>query len=97
LERLEEAGVVLLSSTKVVKIENRSVTVSKQQPGTDLQWTATLENVDNVILAAGARADRRLAEELQGVDAEVYEVGDCTEPSFAIDATYQGAKIGREI
>jgi hypothetical protein len=31
------------------------------------------------------------------VDAELYEIGDCTQPGFAIDAIYQGAKIGREI
>jgi pyruvate/2-oxoglutarate dehydrogenase complex dihydrolipoamide dehydrogenase (E3) component len=97
LERLEEAGVVLLCSATVMEIEERKVVLAKRQPGQELQWTATLENVDNVILAAGAKADRRLAEELQGVDAELYEVGDCTQPGFAIDAIYQGAKIGREI
>jgi 2,4-dienoyl-CoA reductase-like NADH-dependent reductase (Old Yellow Enzyme family)/thioredoxin reductase len=97
LERLEEAGVHLLPSTLVTAIGDHSVALSKGNPGLDLQWTATLENVDTVILAVGAQSDRKLAEELAGVDAELYEIGDCTEPSFAIDAIYQGAKIGREI
>jgi hypothetical protein len=53
--------------------------------------------VDTVVLAVGAWPNRQLAEELQGIDAELHEIGDCTEPGFAIDAIYQGAKIGREI
>lgn len=97
LERLEEAGVVLLPSTTVTEIKERSVVLAKRQPEQNIQWTTTLADVDTVVLAAGAKADRQLAEELRGVDAELYEVGDCTQPGFAIDAIYQGAKIGREI
>ena len=97
LERLEEAGVHLLPSTLVTAIGDHSVALSQRHPGLDLHWTATLEDVDTVILAVGARPDRQLAGELAGVDAELYEIGDCTQPGFAIDAIYQGAKIGREI
>jgi len=97
LERLEKAGVVTLLSTTVERIEDHSLVLSRKQPGLALQWTANLDNVDTVVLAAGARSDRQLAEQMEGVSAEVYEIGDCVQPGFAIDAIYAGAKVGRDI
>ena len=97
LERLERAGVTILTSTKVEAIEDHRVLVSRQEPGLDLTWTASLDQVDTVVLAVGARPNRDLAEQLKKSGVEMYEIGDCTQPGFAIDAIYQGAKIGREI
>jgi 2,4-dienoyl-CoA reductase-like NADH-dependent reductase (Old Yellow Enzyme family)/thioredoxin reductase len=97
LERLEKAGVAMLSSTKVETIKDHQVVISRQEPGQDLQWTASLDDVDTVVLAVGARPNRDLVEQLEALEINVYAVGDCVEPGFAIDAIYQGAKAGREV
>jgi pyruvate/2-oxoglutarate dehydrogenase complex dihydrolipoamide dehydrogenase (E3) component len=97
MERLEKAGVVMLPSTKVQAIDGHRVVLSQQGPHPDLQWTATLDDVDTVVLAVGARSNLEMVDQLKDLDAEVHAIGDCLEPGFAIDAIYQGAKIGREI
>lgn len=97
LERLEQAGVQILTSTTVKAIGDRSVTVARQEPGLDLEWTAVLDDVDTVVLAVGAQSNRELAEELEGLGLPVHAIGDCVQPGFAIDAIYQGARIARQI
>jgi len=97
MERLEKAGVRLLASTKVEKIADHQVLVTKEDPAQDVRWTATLESVDTVVLAAGARSNRALADQLEGLAPEVHVIGDCVQPGFAIDAIYAGAKVAREI
>ncbi|MFC2037378.1 FAD-dependent oxidoreductase, partial [Chloroflexota bacterium] len=97
LERLEEAGVTWLLSTTVAAIEDHRVILTRQEPDLDLPWKAAVDDVDTVVLAVGARPNPDLAEQLEGLNAEVHVIGDCVQPGFAIDAVYQGAKIGTEI
>jgi 2,4-dienoyl-CoA reductase (NADPH2) len=97
MERLERAGVAMLSSTKVEAIEDHRVVISRQEPGQDLQWKAVLDDVDTVVLAVGAKPNQDLVEQLKGLDVEIHAVGDCVEPGFAIDAIYQGARVGRAV
>jgi pyruvate/2-oxoglutarate dehydrogenase complex dihydrolipoamide dehydrogenase (E3) component len=97
LERLEKAGVRMLSSTKVEKIGDHQVLVTKEDAAQDIRWSATLEGVDTVVLAVGAKPNKALPEQLKGLAAEVHAIGDCVQPGFAIDAIYAGAKIAREI
>jgi pyruvate/2-oxoglutarate dehydrogenase complex dihydrolipoamide dehydrogenase (E3) component len=97
LERLEKAGVPMLSSTMVASIGDHCVELLRTEPASGLEWTATIEDVDTVILAVGARPNQELAEQLKGLDAEVHAIGDCVQPGFAIDAIYQGARIGADI
>ncbi len=97
LERLAEKQVAQMVSTKVESIGHRRVLVSRLEPGLNLQWTASLEEVDTVVLAVGARPNQALAAELGRLGIPVQAIGDCIQPGFAIDAIYQGAKIGREI
>jgi 2,4-dienoyl-CoA reductase-like NADH-dependent reductase (Old Yellow Enzyme family)/thioredoxin reductase len=104
MERLEKAGVPILLSTTVEAIGDHSVQLGRQEPGTDLYWKGSLEGVDTVVLAVGARSNTELGDQLQAARAagtlgasEVYVVGDSVKPGFAIDAIYQGAKIAREI
>ncbi len=97
MERLQKAGVPILLSTKVEAIGDHSVIVTRQEPGVNLQWKTALDGVDTVVLAVGARSNKDLAEGLNGTGAEVHLIGDCVQPGFAIDAIYQGAKVGREI
>jgi len=97
MERLENAGVRLLTSTKVEEIADHQVLVRKEDPAQDIRWTATLEGVDTVVLAVGAGSNRELADQLEGLAPEVHAIGDCVQPGFAIDAIYAGAKVAREI
>jgi len=97
LERLEKAGVRMLTSTSVEKIGDHCVLVVKKGPAQDIRWTATLEGVDTVVLAVGVKPNQGLAEQLEGLAPEIHVIGDCVQPSFAIDAIYAGAKIAREV
>jgi 2,4-dienoyl-CoA reductase-like NADH-dependent reductase (Old Yellow Enzyme family)/thioredoxin reductase len=97
MERLEKAGVPILPSTTVASIGDHSVELVRKEPGSELEWTATIEDVDTVILAVGARPNRELAEQLEGMHAGVHAIGDCVQPGFAIDAVYQGARVGVDI
>jgi len=65
MERLEKAGVCILLSTTVEAIGDHCVHVSRQEPGSDLQWKASLDGVDTVVLAVGARSNTELAEQLK--------------------------------
>ena len=71
--------------------------VTKEDAAQDIRWSATLEGVDTVVLAVGAKPNKALPEELKGLGVEVHAIGDCVQPGFAIDAIYAGAKIAREI
>jgi len=97
MERLEKAGVPTMVSTKVEEIGDHRVVLTRKDAAQDLTWTASLEDVDTVVLAVGAKPDQALAKQLEGAAAEVYVIGDCVQPGFGIDAIYAGAKVAREI
>lgn len=97
LERLEKAGVVTLVSTKVAEIGDHNVVLSKPDPALETSWAATIEGVDTVVLATGAKANDEEATQFEGLAPEVYAIGDCVQPGFGIDAVYQGANVAREI
>ncbi|MBI2907903.1 MAG: FAD-dependent oxidoreductase [Chloroflexi bacterium] len=52
---------------------------------------------DTVVLAMGAKAEDRLAEELKGLAPELHVIGDCAEPRDALMAIADGARVGRLI
>lgn len=57
----------------------------------------TLEGVDEVVGAIGSLSENALALGLRGKVAELYLIGDANLPQTVEYATYQGARIGREI
>jgi len=97
LERLDKAGVGISSSTTVLEIGDNSVVLSKQDPVLGVSWTTTIDNVDTVVLATGAKANREEADQFKDLAPQVFVIGDCVQPGFGIDAVYQGAKVAREI
>jgi 2,4-dienoyl-CoA reductase-like NADH-dependent reductase (Old Yellow Enzyme family)/thioredoxin reductase len=97
MERLEKAEVPILVSTEVERIEGERVILRRPDPETGTTWTTAIEDVDTVILAAGARPNQALAEDLEDAGYDVHAVGDCVEPGFAIDAIYQGSEVARRI
>jgi 2,4-dienoyl-CoA reductase-like NADH-dependent reductase (Old Yellow Enzyme family)/thioredoxin reductase len=96
-ERLAEAGVTILLGTKVEEIRDHAVVVSRADPALAGGWHGSIENVDAVVLAVGAKPNREVVQQLEGLAPEFYAIGDCVQPGFAIDAIYEGAKIAREI
>ncbi len=52
---------------------------------------------ETVVLAIGARSERRLGEELSGVLSEVYQIGDCKEPRDVFAAIHEGSMVARKI
>lgn len=97
MERLEKAGVPILVSTEVEWIDGDRVMLCRADPETGTSWRTAITDVDTVVLAVGARPNQDLAEGLNGEEIEVFTVGDCVEPGFAIDAIYQGSKVARRI
>lgn len=57
----------------------------------------TLEGIDAVVGAIGSASVNELAIGLRGKVAELYVIGDANLPQTVEHATYQGARIGREI
>ena len=56
-----------------------------------------LRGFDSIILAFGTRPEHTLAEELEGMDAEVVTVGDAAKAGNAVEAIYRGAVLGTTI
>jgi len=50
-----------------------------------------------VILAAGAKSDDKLFEQIKGKIKEVYKVGDCVEPRQIGEAVEEGMRIGMSL
>jgi 2,4-dienoyl-CoA reductase-like NADH-dependent reductase (Old Yellow Enzyme family)/thioredoxin reductase len=53
--------------------------------------------IDSVVIHLRHRPVREWMEGLQGTVPEVYLIGDCLEPRYAIDAMLDGARVGRLI
>ena len=54
-------------------------------------------NADTVVLATGAKSERKLGEELKKAGYYFFEIGDCVQPRDAMQAVREGAEIGRQI
>jgi len=52
---------------------------------------------DTIILAAGAKSDDKLFEQIKGKIKEVYRAGDCVEPRQIGEAVEEGMRIGMSL
>jgi 2,4-dienoyl-CoA reductase-like NADH-dependent reductase (Old Yellow Enzyme family)/thioredoxin reductase len=84
--RLKEAGCRLLFNTAVKKIEETSVTVLIDQK------EQILSPIDQVIVAVGLKANRKLKEVLQAKKIRHFIIGDAVYPRRIIEATEEGAR-----
>ena len=57
----------------------------------------TIEGVDTVVLATGAKANDELYLALKGEVANVHRIGDCVAPRKLDHAIYEGELAGREL
>ncbi|MFH1624700.1 MAG: FAD-dependent oxidoreductase, partial [Pseudomonadota bacterium] len=91
LEELENNGVELLTGvTHKEVVENGAIIV-------DGKGNERLIEADTIILAAGAKPDDRLYEEIKGKVKEVYKAGDCVEPRLIGEAVQEGFRIGMRL
>jgi pyruvate/2-oxoglutarate dehydrogenase complex dihydrolipoamide dehydrogenase (E3) component len=79
----------ILTGTKVSQITNNGVDVV----GKD-QIVKTIK-ADNVIIATGAKPNKKVQDSLQNLAREVYLAGDCMVPANIRVAIHQGNMIAR--
>jgi 2,4-dienoyl-CoA reductase (NADPH2) len=91
LHELREHGVELLAQTRVERIEARQILCRRG----DEEPRAI--PADAVILAAGVRESRDLADALRAGGCEVHEIGDCGGVGYIEGAIHEGARVAREI
>lgn len=92
-QRILNNGCVLTPNTMVKAIEDHRVILfniyNKEE--------SVREHVDNVILAFPHKADNQLYRELKGKVKELHAIGDCLAPRRALEAIYEGNKVGRAL
>ena len=93
LEQLKGKDVRFHTMTSVVQISKDSVTVQDMQLGR----VTTIEKVDGVVVAVGARADDSLYRRLKGRIAPLHRIGDCLVPRGVEHAIYEGHQLGRAL
>lgn len=91
LERLASNHVGLITSATVKTVYPDGVDYEKDGE------IIGLRGFDSIILAFGTRPEHALAEELEGMDAEVVTVGDAAKAGNAVEAIYRGAVLGTTI
>ena len=92
LRRLHQAGVTFIEQRALVRIEPDAVVLRNPWTGAEER----VEAVDAVVAAWYGVADDGLFHALdEDPDLEVHAVGDCLAPRRAIDAIWDGHRIGR--
>ena len=92
LDSLQECRVNLLSGFKVEGLTGAGVKVVQRDSGEE----RTLE-AEIIVLALGAKAERRLFDDLKKANVEFHPIGDCRQPNNIRQAIYEGALIGRQL
>ena len=90
LEMLDQAGVRVLTKTKLVEISEEGAVVENN--GEKLVLKA-----DTVVLALGFKPESALFQGLRDKVPEVYAVGDCVEPRKLINAIWEAYRTARVI
>lgn len=90
LKRLKEEEVEIYTNTKVSKIEGNTVFAEKD--GQEI----VLDGFDNIIFAVGSKPEEQF-ENVKDLANEVYVIGDAKQARTALEAIYEGAKVGMAI
>jgi NADPH-dependent 2,4-dienoyl-CoA reductase/sulfur reductase-like enzyme len=91
LRNLAQTSLSLLTSTRIVEIDGKSVVVERDGA------REVLAAVDTIVLALGAEPENRLARELAGKVAEIHVIGDAQQPGGALAAIAAGSEVGRRL
>jgi 2,4-dienoyl-CoA reductase-like NADH-dependent reductase (Old Yellow Enzyme family)/thioredoxin reductase len=90
LWKAAQLGIEMTILANVKEIKENSVVIDRMGKTEEI-------NADNVVLAAGFKPDRELAEKLKGLTIPVYEIGDCKKISRLKGAIHGGSIIARRI
>lgn len=90
LKRLEDHNVKIKTNTKVKEIRPNSILAETN--GKEVE----LEDFDHIVLAVGYKAYNPLEDDLKD-KVETHVIGDAVKSRKAIDAIYEGARIGIQI
>ena len=90
LQDVSRMGIKTLTRTQAKEITREGVIAERD--GKDFFIKG-----DTVVIAAGARSDNRLYEELKGRVAEVHLIGDAKSPRKVLEAVAEGFEAGRSI
>jgi pyruvate/2-oxoglutarate dehydrogenase complex dihydrolipoamide dehydrogenase (E3) component len=89
-EELKETEIVLKCKTKVMKINQKSITVQGETGEYEIP-------AGTVVLALGATSQNSFLQKIEGKVKEVYSVGDCVSPRKMIDAIHEGFDVASKI
>lgn len=90
LGRFKKEGIEVYKNTKVLSIEGNKVVA--EQDGKEI----LLEGFDNIVFAVGSKADK-LFDNVESLAQEVYVIGDAKQARSALEAIYEGARVGMSI
>jgi 2,4-dienoyl-CoA reductase (NADPH2) len=90
MAELHRLGVNIMTSAKAVEINTQGVIVEKAG---DRETLAA----DTVVIATGATPVNRLADELQGIVAEIHLIGDARTPRNALESIREGWLAGLKV
>jgi 2,4-dienoyl-CoA reductase-like NADH-dependent reductase (Old Yellow Enzyme family)/thioredoxin reductase len=91
LEELEKNGVELLTGVAYKEVTDKGIILI------DNKGEKRMIEADTIILAAGAKSDDKLFEQIKGKIKEVYKAGDCVEPRQIGEAVEEGMRIGMSL
>ena len=90
--KFAENGIETHFGAEVERIEEDGIIYTQKG------WTRKLMGIDTVVLATGAVAENSLEKILRNEKRfSVFAVGDCVKARNAMEAIYEGSRIGREI
>lgn len=90
IKLLSEAGVEILTESKVLEITDEIVTI------TDNSGKKWGKPIDTVVYAVGMESDRRLFHLIKdNISVDVYTIGDCVRPRLVNDAIWEGFRAAR--
>jgi 2,4-dienoyl-CoA reductase-like NADH-dependent reductase (Old Yellow Enzyme family)/thioredoxin reductase len=89
LKRIKDAGIQIETGVKIIEITEYGVRGLRNS-------SPEFFNAGTVVLAAGMKSERQLAEDLQGM-TEVHLIGDCKEPRNMREAIAEGYVMGLKI
>ena len=91
LYRIRKYPLEILMNEKVVEITPDGVITSNGR------WRKKILGIDHIILAVGSDSNRQLETQLKDRGVNLHTIGDCKEVRNAMDAIYEGARLGLTI
>jgi len=91
MERLNKLGIKMMTSTKLVSVDNNNVKVECRGE------ILSLNNFTHIIYACGSKAENTLYENIKDKYSEIYCIGDAKETRQALEAMYEGTEVGIKI